>query len=260
MRAGGQDLCRGRPPFAMQLQFSFLRRPRAAALLAALLPALIAQAQDLPQEWAGFASPAQRPAGERSVVTPVQWRRVEQSAAGFAPRVPNEAERTLLASARAGRWLEVQQMLKPKESVDEIDADVRDETGGSVLVPAARAGQDDILRELIKRGADLDRRGEDGQTALGAAAVAGRPLTVRLLLEAGADPARRGASGYDALHLACIHGRLSVIDELLRWGVDLQARARSGEQAEDLAARWHRDDVMDRLVRARITAEQGLRP
>jgi len=118
------------------------------------------------------------------------------------------------------------------------------------LVPAARAGQDERVRELLKRGADPDRIGDDGTTALGAAAFAGRRSTVRLLLRAGADPARFGASGQTALHLAALTGQTGVLDELLRAGVDLELLNRQRESALDVAAAAGNEPALDRLLAA----------
>jgi len=118
------------------------------------------------------------------------------------------------------------------------------------LVPAARAGQDELVRELVKHGADLDRIGDDGFTALGAAAFAGRRSTVRLLLRAGADVQRHGASGQTALHLAALAGQPDTLDELLRAGVDIELLNRQRESALDVAAAFGSEAVMDRLLAA----------
>jgi len=125
------------------------------------------------------------------------------------------------------------------------------------LVAAARAGLDDRVRALIKRGAEIDRIGDDGFTPLGAAGFEGRRSTVRLLLRAGADATRLGASGQTALHLAAVAGRLEVIDELLRAGVGVELLNRQRESALDVAAAAGRQEAMERLLAAGADATRA---
>jgi len=55
------------------------------------------------------------------------------------------------------------------------------------LLQAARNGQENIVRQLLDRGADVNRRYRYGCTALMGAAEGGHENVVRLLLDRGAD-------------------------------------------------------------------------
>jgi len=216
-------------------------------LLAALclLGAAAVQAEDEDRALAGFARP-QAAAPRGLPVDALEWERRLREPHRFGPPHLRDDDRALLAAARQGRWAEAMALVKSGQA----DVNARDAAGGHALVPAARAGQDELLREMIRRGAALDRAGDDGYTALGAAAFAGRRSTVRLLVRAGADPARWGATGQGALHLAATAGQLGVIDELLRLQVDIEGLNRQRESALDVAANAGQQDALGRLLEA----------
>jgi ankyrin repeat protein len=184
------------------------------------------------------------PSGQ--AVTRLEWEQRLRAPDRFGPPHLREADLALLDAARGGRWAEAIELVKSARA----HANARDAAGGHALVYAARAGQDELLRELIQRGAELDRVGDDGFTALGAAAFAGRRSSVRLLVRAGADAARWGATGQGALHLAATAGQVGVIDELLRLKVDIEGLNRQRESALDVAANAGQQDALGRLLEA----------
>jgi ankyrin repeat protein len=88
----------------------------------------------------------------------------------------------------------------------------RNSTGATPLHDAALAGNADLARLLIEKGAQVDARdGESGATPLHHAASWGRAAVVRLLLEKGADPTLRNKSGKTPLDLA----REAPVDEVI---------------------------------------------
>lgn len=175
-----------------------------------------------------------------------QWESRLRTADGFGPSALREGDTALLAAARAARWSEAMELLKSGKA----GANARDELDGNPLVLAARAGQDAVVRELLKRGVDTTRIGEDGFTALGAAAFAGQRSTVRLMLRAGVDATRWGASGQTALHLASIAGRVEILDEFSRAQIDIEMLNRQRESALDVAAAAGQQDAMGWLIKA----------
>jgi hypothetical protein len=238
------------------------RAPGRASLAAALvlLTGAAAHAEDEDRLLAAFTRPA-APLAAGAVARPaapdaIEWERRLRPPDRFGPAVLREDDAALLAAVRAERWSEALQLLKSGRAA----ANARDDLGGHALVPAARAGQEDLVRELLKRGADIDRSSDDGYTALGAAAFAGRRSTVRLLLRAGADPERWGATGQGPLHLACLAGQLEVLEELLRARVDIETLNRQHESALDVAAGAGQQEAMGRLIAAGAdTARAGQR-
>ncbi|MDT7838936.1 ankyrin repeat domain-containing protein [Aquabacterium sp. OR-4] len=225
-----------------------------ACLLAALcglnLPGA-ARAQDADPALAGFARA--RASAPRGVPVPaLEWAQRLATPSTLGPVPLSAADRALLAAAQAGRWAECQALINGSKSepAGRASATARDETGSHALPLAARAGQDELVRSLLRQGAEIDRHGSDGLPALAAAALAGQRSTVRLLLRAGADVARWSSGGQTALHLASVAGRLEVIDDLLRAGVPVDLLNRQRETALDVASAANQVDAMGRLLEA----------
>jgi ankyrin repeat protein len=186
------------------------------------------------------------PAPRIPAVDSVEWERRLRLPDRFGPSWLRPSDTALLAACRAARWPEALQLIKSGQAWP----NARDEAMGSALVLAARAGQDELVREMIKRGADIDRIGEDGFTALGGAAFAGRRSMVRLLILAGADVEKLGASGQTALHLASLAGQLDALEEMLRLKVPFELLNRQRETPLDVAAAAGQQPIMDRLIEA----------
>lgn len=221
-----------------------LRNSVTAALCSAVLLAK-AQAQDDDRALSALARPAiETPRG--APMQRAQWETRLRTPERFGPPVLREADAALLAAARAARWSDALQLLKSGQA----GANAQDELNGNTLVLAARAGQDELVRELLKRGADTTRVGDDGFTALGAAAFSGQRSTVRLLLRAGLDAARWGATGQTALHLASVAGQVAVLNEFLRARVDIEMLNRQRESALDVAAAAGQQEAMGWLIKA----------
>jgi len=201
-----------------------------AVLAVAALASGGAQAQDEDRAQADFVRPAA--AAQRSgPPDPLDWERRLREPARFGPPPLRQADAALLAAARQSRWADAMALLKSGQA----SANAQDAAGGHALVLAAGAGQDELVRELIKRGAD---------------AFHGRRSTVRLLLRAGADVQRWGASGQTALHLASLAGQLDTLDDMLRLKVPTELLNRQRESALDVAASAGQLAVMARLIEA----------
>jgi len=229
------------------------------AMLALATLAVPAQAEDEDRALASVVQPSGAPrsasvsAAPRPVGQPrsrdleqLDWDRRLDSPARWAPVPWAPDQAALLEDARQGRWTQIAAAFKAGHAT----VNPRDAHGDHLLVLAARAGQDDLVRTLIRRGAVIDHVGSDGFTALGAAAFAGQRSTLRLLLRHGADPAVRGAGGQTVLHLAAVAGQLDIIDELVRQRVDLELLNTQRESVLDLAATHGQLAVMDRLLKA----------
>eukprot|EP00301_Raphidiophrys_heterophryoidea_P007930 c13006_g1_i1.p1 GENE.c13006_g1_i1~~c13006_g1_i1.p1 ORF type:complete len:423 (-),score=82.16 c13006_g1_i1:496-1764(-) len=83
------------------------------------------------------------------------------------------------------------------------------------LFDAAQAGSADVIRELVKLGANVNvARNVDGDTPLHIVCRSGNLDCVRALIEAGADPERTNIRGEMPLSLVCKHGHLPIADYL----------------------------------------------
>lgn len=127
------------------------------------------------------------------------------------------------------------------------DASGSCEDGGRPLILAARAGDDELARQLIAAGADPSAPSRSGDTALIAAASRGHAAVVRRLLESGAPIDQRGERRLTALMAAAANGHLEVVNLLLTAGANPLHRDASDQRAVDLAEAAGHPDVAARL-------------
>lgn len=123
-------------------------------------------------------------------------------------------------------------------------------TGGknTALAIAAKGGQPEMARFLLKKGAKVNKAPEGGFPPLSEAAKGGHLETVRVLLEKGADV--RGKSiDWTALYEASIHGKAEVVQLLLEYGADVESLTPSGSTALQEAARMGHEEVARLLVK-----------
>jgi ankyrin repeat protein len=160
-------------------------------------------------------------------------------------------EQRLLDLLQARDWAKALVHLKQQQP----DLNQRDASGLTPLTLAARAGQLELVREMIKQGALLDKAGAQGMTPLGAAAFAGHDLIVQDLIRNGASVAVPGSTGQLPLHLACAGGQLRSIQMLLREGADWREMNRQGRNALEEAAYFGQIPAMQFLAKAGVSLQ-----
>ena len=97
---------------------------------------------------------------------------------------------------------------------------ILDETGLTMLMVAAYEGREEILEQLIGRGANLEAKDESGYTALMFACNAGKAGCVAKLLAARADVNACDKDGSNPLMFAAQHGNNAIVTLLLQAGAD----------------------------------------
>ena len=119
--------------------------------------------------------------------------------------------------------------------------------GTTILMRAARAGDVEVMRMLLKKGADPKRQTEAGNDALLFAAgvgyrdknthgdEAGALEAVKLALAQGLDLHRSNARGETALHGAAYRGADSIVAYLVAQGARLDDRTKPGLTVLDYA-------------------------
>ncbi len=110
--------------------------------------------------------------------------------------------------------------------------------GASPLLFAARAGDAESARLLLKAGADPNDAQPDGVSALVLAAHSGNGHVAALLLEHGADPDAFG-SGYTALHAAILRSDLALVKALLAHGANPNVRMTKGTPVRRDTTDWN---------------------
>jgi ankyrin len=102
-------------------------------------------------------------------------------------------------------------------------------SAASGVADAARAGDRDAVRNLLKQGADVNATAGDGVTALHWAARRGDAEMANLLLLAGANArAATQSARYTALHLAAERGSAPIVKALLENGAEVNAATATG--------------------------------
>ncbi len=96
------------------------------------------------------------------------------------------------------------------------DQPAQNELARTPLHLAVLAGQEDIVEEFLRRGADPNTADAEGHTALHLAASKGEPGLVRLLLQYGAQAWRNNRLGLKPWQLAQIRGKDEVAAVLLQ--------------------------------------------
>ena len=153
------------------------------------------------------------------------------------------AETPLHRAVGAGRVNIVKVLLKLG-----ADVNARDIHGSVPLHRAALVGCAPVLKELVHNGAELDARDHWGHTALCLAARCGHLDVVTELLTNGANLEARDTEGYTPLILAAVCQHLGVVQELMSNGADLEARTQWGYTALSLVAAEGNFDVVKKLV------------
>jgi uncharacterized protein len=110
--------------------------------------------------------------------------------------------------------------------------------GATPLLFAARVGDVESARLLLKAGADANDLQPDGVSAVALAAHSGNGQVAALLLEHGADPNAAG-SGYAALHAAILRSDLNLVKALLARGANPNLRMTKGTPMRRDTTDWN---------------------
>ena len=101
--------------------------------------------------------------------------------------------------------------------VDELPSD---SDGKTALHLAAEFDYPDVIRVLVKHGAQINARGNDRETPLHTAVSCGSPLAIRVLLELGADTEIKNWQGRSPAHLAAYLGLIDSLRPFVDAGLD----------------------------------------
>ena len=114
-----------------------------------------------------------------------------------------------------------------KTLLEYVDVDVPNAIGSTALIIAAEKGKDEMVTELLLKGADWRRQNHDGDNAFSKAILHGHTHVVKTLLTHGAGYRDREDSGPTALHIACSSEKTSsdMVKLLLHEGMPVNAQS-----------------------------------
>jgi ankyrin repeat protein len=137
----------------------------------------------------------------------------------------------------------------PKLKVNETNA-----AGENALMMAAWAGQMDIAKELVAKGAAINK---PGWTPLHYAATKGRLDIIGYLLSLNANIDAGSPNGSTPLMMAAGYGSPQAVKLLIESGADISKHNELGLSALDFAKRYERHDAIELLTQAERFKAQG---
>lgn len=142
-----------------------------------------------------------------------------------------------------------------------IAVNALDQKGSTALIHACGQGQADMVRLLLKHGADPKVAARSGATAVWAAISQSHADVLEELLLHGAE-ANQAVAGYPPLNLACLSGVPEQVALLLEQGAEVSAVDGNGQNALHAGAVFLGSDkarldavmLVDMLIRAGVSA------
>ncbi|EFN87550.1 protein fem-1 homolog B [Harpegnathos saltator] len=162
-----------------------------------------------------------------------------------------EGASALWAAAGAGHLNVVKTLVKAGANVNHPT-----KTNSTPLRAACFDGRLDIVKYLTDHQADISISNKFNNTCLMIAAYKGHLDVVNFLLDKGADPNQKALCGATALHFAAECGHTMIVRELLRYGTKMTKNV-SGMTPLIAAAERTRAQVVECLVkREEVTKEE----
>jgi ankyrin repeat protein len=161
---------------------------------------------------------------------------------GFDPNTIDPKGRSPLMAAIQEGSSKVANLLV---SLEQVDVNALNPTDESALMLASLKGQEDMVRKLIARGADINKT---GWTPLHYAASGGHVGVMRLLFEHHAYVDPESPNGTTPLMMAAQYGNGAAVKLLLDEGAVPTARNRLGLSALDFARLGKRPDAQRLLA------------
>ena len=166
----------------------------------------------------------------------------------FRPLAEKSLDTQLIGASAKGDIVQMRSFLALGARVNSVNS-----LRQSSLYLAAREGEAEAMRLLIKAGADIDGRGSE-MSPLAVAALMGHTHCVQLLIRNRADLNLVGENGHSPLMNAVKLNRLSVAKVLLDAGAETQSLDRSGDSLLVVAINENLPEMF------RLLLQSGVKP
>lgn len=171
---------------------------------------------------------------------------------GLDPNTPDEAGRSALSLAMANDALDAAKALLASP---ELKVDLRNAQDESPLMLAALRGQTDLVRLLIKRGADVNKTGWTPLHYACTGTTDHQLDIVKILLDENAYIDAESPNGSTPLMMAAMYGKTEVARLLLEEGADPTLANQKKFTAIDFAQRASRPELVE-LISAAVRKRQ----
>ncbi len=115
------------------------------------------------------------------------------------------------------------------------DIESKDAENQTPLHIAAKNNKLEIAQFLVERGEDTESKDNENRTPLHAAAIAGHIKIVKFLVENGADKESKDNENRTPLHYSAYFGNLKTVQFLVESGADKEAKDNTGQTPLQLA-------------------------
>lgn len=103
---------------------------------------------------------------------------------------------------------------------ENVELDRRSEYSETPLHFSAKIGEEEAVRKLLERGANLEALDDSGKTALHLSAIRGNELSCKVLLQHGANPNAQNEWHLTPMMYAAWWDHAQVVKLLLQFGAD----------------------------------------
>ncbi|KAH2542215.1 hypothetical protein KXW97_003527 [Aspergillus fumigatus] len=137
------------------------------------------------------------------------------------------------------------------QTTPEAKLDSKDQYGQTPLLWAVKHGHEAVVKQLLKKGADLESKDKRfGQTPLSWAAKHGHEAVIKQLLEKGADLESKDQYGQTPLSWAAKHGHEAEMQQLVEQVADIPVRDKNIIQALTYwAAKYGHEEAVEQLLK-----------
>lgn len=159
------------------------------------------------------------------------------------PLVPFDALRRLRSLVDREAYDELQKLL------DDHGVDAKDSDGRTALMHASFFGKDELLADLIKKGADTNHQDKIGYSALHHCSLEMRTGCAQILLNNHADPNLLDEHENGPLWVALMNskGNFKLVKLLMEHGADPEIENLYERTAEDLAETLYKKELDELL-------------
>ena len=119
--------------------------------------------------------------------------------------------------------------------------------GTTALMMASKKGHLEVVKYLVKEGADINQVSRYERTALIEASENGHLEIVKYLIKIGVDISAKNVNNYTALMLASGSGHIEVVRYLIEKGVDIHNKGEYGTTALEAASTNRHNDIVKLL-------------